>query len=741
MLKWTSSLIILILISTTAYSQKILTNFGEERQKAIRDSLLEVDARPYNPSKWGIFAAFNVNMHNPDFHKLPEVPNCCPTYEKGSGSGFSIGGLFQMPLSDRLLLQFRLGWSDFGGTLEGDEGKYFPNNDNTGLIPGIIRHTIDASLSEIALEPNIGYRLFKDLYISAGLNIGFLVGKSFEQREEIISPSDGVTYADGTKSYLDNDGDIPNAPSLLLGITGRIAYELPLNRNRTMFLVPELSYHLGLTSLVDTASEKWTVNTFKAGLSFKFAPVKPEEPAIRDYKFVPRTDTVVQPSLLVKAPEIVKGKEKSVFDSTSIFSDYFNRELLTVVETKYRTDTILVPKKPEITADINITGIDEKGNPVKADKFKVEEFVTDTKNFPLLNYVFFDENDSKLPGRYKKRDKASASRFNPKDLDIYETLPIYYELLNIIGSRMNSNPGAKLTLTALNSSVGTTKENEGVPMKRAVTIRDYLQEVWSVDPSRMEIKIRDEKLKPNSGVEKIEENRRVEITSDEPAILQPLFKLSDTSRTVSPSICRFLPEVKTETPVSKWTIVAKQGKTVLKEFSGNNEVPSNVDWNINQEKKTTPRDNTPVAYALEVTDSKGTTAHSKPKSINVDYLTIRDKTSEQTEFKTVERYNLILFDLDKSDIRGTNKSIVDFLKQRIKPDSYVKITGYTDLLGNAEYNRKLSDARAKSTATAMAVTPNELKGVGGSQLLYDNSIPEGRFYCRTVEVVITTPVK
>ncbi|HRS02270.1 MAG TPA: OmpA family protein, partial [Bacteroidota bacterium] len=61
---------------------------------------------------------------------------------------------------------------------------------------------------------------------------------------------------------------------------------------------------------------------------------------------------------------------------------------------------------------------------------------------------------------------------------------------------------------------------------------------------------------------------------------------------------------------------------------------------------------------------------------------------------------------------------------------------HTDRIGDDSYNLKLSDARAKSTAAVLKNKNVEAYGVGEQNLLYDNTTPEGRFYCRTVQVIV-----
>jgi outer membrane protein OmpA-like peptidoglycan-associated protein len=110
--------------------------------------------------------------------------------------------------------------------------------------------------------------------------------------------------------------------------------------------------------------------------------------------------------------------------------------------------------------------------------------------------------------------------------------------------------------------------------------------------------------------------------------------------------------------------------------------------------------------------------------------------------KEYEYYSLILFDYGKSDLGFEHKKVVDFVKGRLSEGSKLLIYGYTDSMGEEEVNLKLSDKRAKSVLKRLEISENiNYEGKGESELLYDNSLPEGRFYCRTVTIDIETPIK
>ncbi|MFN4984557.1 MAG: OmpA family protein [Ignavibacteria bacterium] len=71
----------------------------------------------------------------------------------------------------------------------------------------------------------------------------------------------------------------------------------------------------------------------------------------------------------------------------------------------------------------------------------------------------------------------------------------------------------------------------------------------------------------------------------------------------------------------------------------------------------------------------------------------------------------------------------------------IKIVGYADKTGNADYNRRLSARRAVAVASAINVPKSMSGGVGFSDLLFDNTTPEGRFFCRTVRIFVKTNMR
>ncbi|MBK7412208.1 MAG: hypothetical protein IPI29_06605 [Ignavibacteria bacterium] len=112
-----------------------------------------------------------------------------------------------------------------------------------------------------------------------GPSIGFGLTTSFDQEERIESPSD-ATFENGQKTRFVYSGSIPDAASFFAGVVLGIRYELPMKSDKSMSIVPELTYTLGLTSL--QSSQDWGMGSIRAGVSVQWntwiTPTPPPPP-------------------------------------------------------------------------------------------------------------------------------------------------------------------------------------------------------------------------------------------------------------------------------------------------------------------------------------------------------------------------------------------------------------------------------------------------------------------------------
>ena len=101
------------------------------------------------------------------------------------------------------------------------------------------------------------------------------------------------------------------------------------------------------------------------------------------------------------------------------------------------------------------------------------------------------------------------------------------------------------------------------------------------------------------------------------------------------------------------------------------------------------------------------------------------------------------FDFDKSNIRPDAEPILEEAAKTLKDESQltVSVNGYTDGIGTAEYNQRLSERRADSVKNyleKLGVAGGRLtaKGFGKSNPVATNDTAEGRAQNRRVELIV-----
>lgn len=684
-------------------------------------------------SKYGFFGNVGLNIHQPDFEKLPDIPCCSPYYRSGSGFGYSIGGLFEFNVFSDYLLSMRVDYQNLSGTLTQREMTEILVDDK--ITEGEFDFILETELSVINFSPVIGYRIFDNFNVHGGFSAGYLINNHYDQVEKLQKPEDrGVFLDTKTRSRNEYQGQINDINTFFASVVAGVSYDLPLNASGSMLASAELMYYQGLTNMVGGLD--WKVGSLRAGLSLKYAMLPPTEPR-RIKRNVWVTDTIVVPSEYVSSNTFVLGKERISKDETREDDLIVENTRITRIDTlfEYRPH-VLVPKDLEIRA----TGMRD-GKETPQSEIIIEQFLYSSIQ-PLLNYIFFDHNSHELPDRYKKITEQEAKSFHMKDLFKKNKLETYYHVLNIIGHRMSIHPDAKIELTGCNSGVDEEKDNKELSEKRAESIKKYLVNSWDINEDRIKIKTRNLPSRPSNTDKEdgIEENRRVEITSDTPEIIDHVVT-NDTLHISNPPIIRFYPKVNDKVKVSDWKIYVLHKESVVKEFIGKGDVPKFIDWELESDRDVLPLLIEDFTFMLEVTDNFKDTAQSQKDNLELKQISIRDKHLSKSRDKRFDHYSLILFDFNKKSLGSENKKIINYINKNLEDDSKAFVQGYSDRIGNEDYNYNLSLGRAKNVANSLRRGQVKYEGYGESVLLYDNSLPEGRFYCRTVEVVVETPIK
>lgn len=424
--------------------------------------------------------------------------------------------------------------------------------------------------------------------------------------------------------------------------------------------------------------------------------------------------------------------------------------------------------------------------------FAMEEVVSVSVN-RILNYVFFDPDSKVIPPRYVLFKNASDTATFDEEKLRGETLDKYYHTLNVFGARLRRFPKSVITITGcVDATEAKTDRKNTLAKARADAVASYLRTIWGIASNRMKIVARGLPAVPSNRNDSLgnEENRRVEIVCDDWDITKPVVDRSPLVFTTAPYLSVTTSPLSAEQVNEALTAqkLALQ-KSLQQAHAGTQQhvhsvypyrrrllisrggmlfhtielapTTNTIQWNWKNLAGELPgalagaNANAPLELRLSVTDKSGRECLSGMVTIPVRRITTEDKQRESAQDKssnkTLERYNLIMFPFDKSDVGPMNGRILrEYVLPRLVESSDVMIVGHTDIIGEEQYNKTLSESRGANAreevarllqAKKMSVALLESKGVGEFEPLFDNRLPEGRFYNRTVQVLIETPVE
>jgi outer membrane protein OmpA-like peptidoglycan-associated protein len=373
--------------------------------------------------------------------------------------------------------------------------------------------------------------------------------------------------------------------------------------------------------------------------------------------------------------------------------------------------------------------------------------------YPLLTYVFFDSGSATIPDRYILfTDPSQTEGFDDSKIP-GGTLQKYYHMLNIVGYRMRTHPETKIEIVGNNSQQPEIGETKDVSGKRGQVVYDYLINIWKIDPGRIKL------LPPRDYPEArsnpkdplgIVENRRTEIRSTDWEVVKPIIQ-TELRRYPQPDTMHFQMQnginndlvarraIEIKRNDQMWYVMTNVGKT--------DPVSPAYEWGKNDDKDSIPNNENPYSAQLVVYSVDGKECRSNVIQIPVMIVTNEMKIRERFVNKTIDRYSLVLFKFDSPDAGPLNDRIIkEFIVDDLRKGAQIVVTGYTDVVGLDDRNLKLSNDRAMTVVNAIKrlakpgiVASLEGKGVGETAPLYSNDLPEGRFYNRTVQVIVTTP--
>jgi hypothetical protein len=566
--------------------------------------------------RFGISGRWLLNRHAAAFDTLRGVNSCLceakTVYGNAVSNGWDLGLLAELPfarlgdvattsIAARVLYS-----SGVGANLTALERK------NNNMV--LIEHTLNVNLSTIAVEALASVRLWKRFSVYAGAQGALLAERKYAIREQILEPND-ITYASGQRTYNAASGELPFVNPLQVSLVSGIAFEVPVNRQGTILPTLEAFYTYGLTSPVPGAD--WRISSFRAGLSLRFSPYRTTELTGQEveerYQDSLRQAKDATERALAEAKESRKkelgakiGELRPVF-----FNDDFNDDEAAT------TDTNAQNRGAQLTTKFTV------------DNFMLRVQQTSVQQHaPLVAAVFFGAQSSVLPSRYKVFSSAAeTAKFSMTALSgltaqanhsttlatVSATLAAYYHLLNVVGKRLQEFLEATLTITgtAVESEPGTQRLAES----RAAVVAGYLENVWRVPASRLNVKTRIEAVSPNA-LEN-EQRRRVELESNVEKLLAPVVTTLER-RTVTPPGLEFGLQITAGQGLKQWeleiTQLTNRESLTLVAAKGGKTYPKRYLWDV---RRSPPVSSDDVSVRLTIDDANNNKFEAPIISVNV----------------------------------------------------------------------------------------------------------------------------
>lgn len=632
------------------------------------------------------------------YHKtqLPLIYNSadCGVYDNNNNKGYFLGTGINYNLFDKLFsIDTRIYLENRNLELIKSTNNfevYNQTNDNYTKLE--LQHNYTSKLNYLGFE--IGFNSQPLYYIPVSFRIGIdysdVFGNSnFTNTQTILSP-DNILFNNKRRTQVIEEGEFSNI-NTSYGIS--FALQSKFNWINNLQVGTEINYRLGLNNL--KSDSFWETNILRFNL------------------LVFLDNSLIDSTILEENITSLNQINKETKDSIILNSNNIN----------------------EKTNNINI---------IKADNLSIlETFVTQT--YPILPYIFFDSSSANLSNKFIKKYENSY-QFDEKKLP-HNNLEIYYHILDILGSRL-SKSNSNITIIGMSDGIeeNNLKSTNILMSNRANTIKNYLKSKWNIDDDKMTIKTKLYENKAKIDNEIItNEYRRVELLSNDISLFEPILHskfIEYTSNKTEQNLeLNYINKVQ-ELDIN---IIYNDNKIKLEKKYYNlfiNDKNKSIICKININQNYLDKYSIILDYYNECSfEIISKDIYDQFDTNKINFTVFKD----QNNFE-LGRLNLIVFDYNSFEISDINRNMLkNFTSNTIQNNSKTKIIGSTDLVGELTYNYNLSQERADAVANYLnSFNKNykfiEIKGIGPSDIKFDNSNAEGRFYCRTVLIEVKTPI-
>lgn len=534
---------------------------------------------------------------------------------------------------------------------------------------------LTTNLSYITLEPSLRYAPFKSsFFLFAGPRFAFNRDKDFTYQLG-VNPS-----ASDQQLPPAVNGEFSNVEKNLISFQVGAGVDIPLSANTIktkLILAPFASFH-PYFGQNPRSIENWNNTTLRVGLALKLG----------------------KGSLIERTPE-----------------------------------AIVMPVDPTVFFSVNSPR-------------NVAESRNVSETFPLRNDVFFDNNSTEIPSRYVKLNRSQVLNFSEEQLEATapkrnieranRQMVVYYNILNILGDRLNKNPNANIKL------VGYSEKSPTDGKSMAESIKKYLVVVFMVNGSRISTEGKNTTTASGRSDDLTmlrAEDRKVSIESSTPNMLMefqagPNAPLKSVQTLTAPAESYLTLNARgSNAAFHSWMVEVKDEQGRIQEFGPYTEETISIPGQMIL--GTRPRGDYKITMIGQT--KTGREVRQEVPANLVLWTPPTDVVN--TRFS-------VIYDFDESNaVNLYEKYLTDVVAEKIPVNAKVVILGYTDIIGDPTYNKTLSLARANDVKAILEKAlankgrkdvKFEVRGSGENEVLspFSNKFPEERAYNRTVVIDI-----
>lgn len=331
--------------------------------------------------KGGIYG--NINLYNADFQSFSISPMQHSGFSGAAGFDFAamIGGEYDIS-KDLFGFDTKYSFELLYTGLRAD----FSNEDLLGYDIGeddyesiIADYVIEPKLSAVITEHSLKTYFIKNLPLSVktGVFIGIPLNTAYTQYTTILNPAD-IVFENGSKTANEFSGDIPDAASVIAGITIGAGYDIDYFKSFT--ITPEIKFNYGFSNI--STELDWKVNTLQAGISINYTIPKAKVPPPAKPPMPVAPITSPPPAEAVAEIEIEILENDSEIENTIKYNftekQYYEKELII----------------PVVFIEKDVKGYDDNYNPDEILKLTAEKIKNEnTKLYITAGYENADEKE------------------------------------------------------------------------------------------------------------------------------------------------------------------------------------------------------------------------------------------------------------------------------------------------------------------------------------------------------------